>query len=112
MVSQCGMKMVAIASPKKRTNYTLPRMNALYFDYLHWRIGSNFLTEFGIECRFQSLTSHRGKEILRKYAVGWAPGDLLPCRPKQGHVGIMYFKDGRHFWVHLRQAEFEKVFND
>jgi len=28
------------------------RLNALFFDASHWRIGSDFLTEFGFECRF------------------------------------------------------------
>jgi len=87
-------------------------MNGSLFDFLHWRIGTSFVVEFGIQCRYSQVTSIRGKEVLQKYAVGWARGDSLLCRPKAGHKGVMFFKGDRHFWVHLRDQEFEEIFDD
>ena len=85
-------------------------MSSSQFDATNWRIGNDFLVEFGIECRYQSLTSDKGREVIQKYAIGWAPGENLPCRPKPDCVGVMFYKDGREFWVHLRKDEFYEIF--
>lgn len=90
--------------------YDLPRLDEIHFTKFLWRIGNDFLVEFGIECRYASLTSPTGKAIIRKYAIGWAPGENLLFRPKKDHVAIMYFKDERYFWVHLRTNEFVEIF--
>ena len=90
----------------------LQQMNPSLFDWLHWRINDTFFNEFGFQCRYASLTSAHGKEVIRKYAVGWANGESLICRPKVGHKGVMFFKNDRHFWVHLRNKEFEEIFGE
>ena len=83
-----------------------------YFDASAWRIGSSFVGEFGMECRYFSLTSDEGARVLRKYAVGWTKAESLLFRPKANHVAVMFFKDGRNFWVHLRNNEFIRIFSE
>ena len=62
---------------------------------------------FRIPCRSEWL-ERRG--LLVERAVGWCDGARVPCRPKADAVAVMFFKDGRHFWFHLRREEFRRVF--
>lgn len=78
-----------------------------YFDWSTWRAGS--VHEFVVACRKPLLFA--AAPILRKHAVGWCRGESLPCRPKDGETAVMFFKDGRHFWFHLRNHEFEVIFH-
>jgi len=87
----------------------IERYDSSLFTASYWRIGASFVVEFGFECRFKRFSSPLGKRVMRQYAVGWAPGNQLFCRPKLDHVGVMFFKDDRHFWVHLRNAEFDLI---
>jgi hypothetical protein len=85
----------------------LDRIESGYFDWLTWRIGTP-LDIFGVKCRTYSLIANADK--FRAAAVGWCPGDLTACRPKEGHKAVMYFVNGEHFWFHLRDHEFEAIF--
>ena len=88
----------------------LPKIDSSYFTWLEWRAYS--IQELGVFCRYADITSARGKAILRKYAVGLCRGENLICRPKVEQMALMCFKDGEHFWFHLRKKEFEEVFMD
>lgn len=81
-------------------------MPSEYFDWSTWRAGS--VHEFVMLCWEPHLLA--AADTLRRYAVGWSRGDDLLCRPKGGQTAIMCFKDGRHFWFHLRNREFEEIF--
>ena len=86
----------------------LPKLDSTLFDWLTWR-ASTFI-ELEVYCRYVDITSHRGKWLLRKHAIGWCRGENLLCRPKVGHVAIMCFKNGNHLWFHLGNKEFREVF--
>jgi hypothetical protein len=83
------------------------QMDSSYFDWILWRNG-NVWDEFHIPCRTNELIAN--KKILKEYMVGWCLGEHLLCRPKENHVAIMFFKDEKYFWFHLRRYEFEKIF--
>ena len=81
-------------------------MPAEFFDWSTWRAGS--IHEFVAVCCEPHLIAAAG--TLRRHAVGWSKAEDLPCRPKIHHTAVMFFKDGRHFWTHLRNREFEGIF--
>jgi hypothetical protein len=88
----------------------LLRINACHFTYELWRNG--YIDDLNLQCRYHDITSNRGKDILRKFTVGFCEGEKLYFRPKRKHYAIMIFKNGIHFWFHIRNNEFEKVFKD
>lgn len=92
----------------KIMNADLNRLNVCAFSYDLWSAGC--IHEFDLESRFSSITSAKGREILRKYAIGWSFADDLPCRPKRNHVAVMFIVDNRRFWFHLRNNEFVAIF--
>jgi hypothetical protein len=84
----------------------MQELDSSLFDWLTWRGGSLY-DVFGIPCRTAALIQNR--KILRKYAYGWTPGYRLMCRPKLNNTAIMFHKNGRDFWFHLRTHEFEAI---
>jgi hypothetical protein len=60
-------------------------------------------------CRYQYITVVFGRNALRKYTIGYCDAKSLLVRPKTGEVAVMCFKDGRHFWFHLRKNEFDRI---
>ena len=50
------------------------------------------------------------KIALRKYAIGYCNGAELPCRPKTDCYGVMFQTDEVHFWTHLLDIEFNRIF--
>ena len=87
---------------------SLPKIDSTNFTWDKWRAGS--IKEFNIPCRFKSLTSKISKRILQEYAVGWAWGENLMCRPKENEVAIMFYRNDEYFWFHLRANEFYEIF--
>jgi hypothetical protein len=87
----------------------LPRLDPELFDWLTWLNGSP-LDLFGVVCRTEELTSPRGKAVLRRYATGWCPANLIRCRPKDDCVAVMFFGDGGEHWFHLRYTESDAIF--
>jgi hypothetical protein len=83
------------------------RLSASFFGWQEWRGGSP-AEMFSVACREASLIAAR--RTLRQYAVGWCKGASTFCRPRPHHKAIMYFKDGRHFWFHLRDREARAIF--
>lgn len=105
---------VCVDYNNKWMNYHLKglyRLSPETFDWSLWRSGSAMITQMHLPCRFESITSDYGKEQLRKHAIGWTPGELLSCRPKEDCVGVMYFMDGEQGWFHMRKNEFYEVFS-
>jgi hypothetical protein len=87
----------------------IEKLDSSAFDWSTWRSGDVW-NEFHIPCRTNALIENR--EILKKYAVGWCYGENLICRPKANHIAVMFFKDYKEFWFHLRDYEFEKIFQE
>jgi hypothetical protein len=88
---------------------SIEKLESSLFDWLSWR-GGALQQVLSVPCRYQAITSDWGKKILREHAVGFCDGECAPCRPKPGQKAVMFFKDGEHFWCHLRNEEFEAVF--
>lgn len=84
----------------------LERMHGSSFDWLSWSAGC--IHDFGIPCRTESILANA--DILRKYAVGWCPGEQVVCRPKVDEIAVMFVVEDRGFWFHMRKHEFEGVF--
>lgn len=91
----------------------LRRLSSSQFGWQEWRGGSP-ADMLEVPCRAVSLIA--AKSTLRRYAVGWCEGGSTFCRPRPEHKAIMYFKDDRHFWFHLRDDEakaiFPEIFNE
>ena len=89
---------------------TLPNLDSTLFDWLTWRNGS--IHDLGIvSCRYELIISVHGKLRLREYAIGWCFGESLNCRPKQEEIAVLFEKDDKKFWFHLRRKEFCEVFD-
>jgi len=86
----------------------LRKIDSSNFDWQKWSAGS--IHDFGIPCRFETLTAYYSRELLSQYAVGWAYGDTLPCRAKDKHIAVMFEKDDNQFWFHVRNSEFMEIF--
>ena len=90
-----------------KSRCSIPRIESSEFDWLTWRTGSP-LDVFGLRCRTDDLVA--GSAGLLAHAVGYCPAGRIPCRPKPDNTAVMFFKNGRHFWFHLRDREFELIF--
>lgn len=86
----------------------IEKYDSTLFDWQLWRAGS--IKDFNILCRYRTIIEK--SYILRKYAVGYCRGENLICRPKINNTAIMFYFKGRHFWFHLRNNEFNKVFKE
>ena len=83
----------------------LPKLPMDDFDWIRWRDG-NPVEIFGI-IRENHLPIHK----LRKFAIGWQDSSKLICRPKPKHKAVMFLHDGVFGWFHLRDNEFDRIFN-
>jgi hypothetical protein len=85
----------------------LERLDSSLFDWLTWSAGS--ISEmFNVRPREECLVA-KG-DTLRKYAIGWAPAEQIPCRPKIDCIAVMFLTDDRVWWTHLTNREFERIF--
>lgn len=84
----------------------IEKLDPLLFDWLKWI--NRGISDFNIPCRYVSIID--GKNILIKHTIGYCDGESLLCRPKHNHKAIMFFKDGEHFWFHLRNIEFREIY--
>jgi len=87
----------------------LQRISYSEFDVFRW-LACDVKSMFGCSCKCYELVTHREK--LRKHAVGYCEGKDLIVRPKPDHKGVLFFKDGDHFWFHLRNNEFKEIFDE
>ena len=78
------------------------------FDWQRWRLGIKVWRELGVACRKQDIFDK--KHILRKYAIGYLPGEQLFCRRKENEVAIMFLIDDEFCWTHFLREEFDNVF--
>jgi hypothetical protein len=90
--------------------YTIPNIGSCHFTYELWKGFSS--QTFEISIKYFDIVSPRGKRILRQYAVGWCNAQNVPCRPKVNEFAVMFYKEGEHFWFHLRKNEFQEVFGE
>lgn len=87
--------------------YSIEKVNTSQFFYTRWRAGC--LKDLGLHHRKYSIIE--GKDIIKKYAIGYCQGECLPVRPKENTFAVMFYKDGEYFWTHLIDYEFKYVFN-
>jgi hypothetical protein len=87
----------------------IQKLDATLFDWITWRSGDVW-NDFHIPCRSWALIANR--DILNKYAIGWCYGENLICRPKENHIAVMFSKNDKTFWFHLRSEEFERIFKN
>lgn len=85
----------------------MKKLDSTHFTWSKWRAGS--IHDLGVPCRYFAITTEPGKSILQKHIVGYCPGEELMCRPKLDHTALMCFKDGEHFWFHIRNKEFNEL---
>ena len=88
------------------------QMNPSLFCWSTWRIGGEFIADLGLVLRKKLITKGGMRMAIRKHTVGYCDGESLMCRPKIGHKAVMLYKDGEHGWFHLRNDEFESIFED
>lgn len=81
-------------------------LDSTLFNWSTWRSGT-LLDLLGIVNRTYHLVQNQ--HILRKHAVGFAPAERLLCRPKTNCMAVMFFVNGVHFWTHLRNHEFNTI---
>lgn len=87
----------------------LPKLDSTLFEWNLWRAGSIHDLIEG-PCRTWNIILQR--EIIKSHAVGWCPAENLPHKPKINEIAVMVFKNGYHFWFHLRKHEFEEIFDN
>lgn len=85
------------------------RLDGTIFDWLAWKNGT-ILDVLRVQSRYDDVVKNR--KLIRKYAVGWCPGEQLYCRPKENHVGVMFLVDEQMFWTHFTNKEFKAVFQE
>ena len=94
---------------QNRERKPLPQLDSSLFDFSTWEAGS--LTLLGLRTRFEDLFRHR--ELVQHYAIGWAHGTSLACRPKMDCRGVMFrLSTGEIFWTHLTEFEFVELFGE
>jgi hypothetical protein len=86
----------------------MEKLDCGYFEWTLWREGSPL--DLFLVCREIELI--RMRKTIMRHAVGWCNAEHLLCRPKTKHKAVMFFKGGRHFWFHLTNSEFERIFSD
>lgn len=89
----------------------LEKMDSSQFNYRLWEAGTIYEI-IEAPCRYKYITKGLGKQQLKKYAIGWCNAEGLLFKPKQDEVAIMCFKEGRHFWFHIRRKEFDKIWKE
>lgn len=88
--------------------YLIPKLPRDSFHWLRW-INNDIWIKLGVACRYQDMLEQAG--VLQKYAVGYLEGEKLFCRPKINEVAVMFLIDDLFGWTHLRNREFEEIFN-
>jgi len=88
--------------------YSIPRLYPDSFDWSRWRQGIIIWKEIGVSCRYWDILDKA--VLLKKYAIGYLPGDLLFCRPKNNEWAVMFLINDEFCWTHFRNEEFKYVF--
>lgn len=76
------------------------------FTWSRWR-RCDLISMFG--CGHRSCDIRKLAHVLRKYAVGYADGSRVPCRPKANRTAVMFYFQGEHSWTHLLTEEVEML---
>ena len=86
----------------------MQKLDQGHFEWTTWREGSPL--DLFLICREEELV--RMRKTIQRYAVGYCKSENLLCRPKSNHKAVMFFKDGKHFWFHLTNNEFRRIFDE
>lgn len=83
----------------------LEELNSALFTYeSHVRdFGSYLDLSYHTFSRVPEIRDTELHQALRKYAIGYCPGERLSYKPDKAFVGIMCEKDGEKFWFHIMQ---------
>lgn len=84
------------------------RLDPTFFTPWRWRAGS--YADFNLIAQYAHIVA--AKEMLKLCTVGYCDAESLLCRPKDKCKAVMFFKDDRHFWCHMTNREFEKVYDN
>jgi hypothetical protein len=82
-------------------------MESSLFDWMTWRSGN--ISDIVRGPTREEILLDNVTEIIR-YAIGWCPAEMIPCRPKTNYIAVMFYKDDVLFWTHLTKQEFIKIF--
>lgn len=82
------------------------KINPHLFTWQLWR--ANNITSLGLRMRINILVTN--KLIIQKYAIGYAKGSEIPCRPKCHTKAVMFYVNKENFWTHFTNQEFILVF--
>lgn len=86
----------------------IKKLDSSLFDWQKWRQCD--FADLAIVCRFYNITSEITINTLRKYTYGYCDGENLLCRPKLHNKAIMLHKNGVDFWFHVKNDEFDIIF--
>jgi hypothetical protein len=101
-------KQISDARYKNKKGVIIPKLYPDSFDWSRWRLGMSIWREIGLASRYTDIIAQA--DVLRRYAVGYLPGDKLTCRCKPDETAVMFLVDDEFCWTHLRQEEFDHVF--
>jgi hypothetical protein len=93
---------------KNSKGIIVPKLYPDSFDWSRWRLGVAIWREIGLASRYYDIIEQA--DVLRRYAIGYLPGEKLIVRPKIDETAVMFLIDGEFCWTHLRQEEFDYVF--
>lgn len=85
----------------------LEYLDECLFTWSRWRSGSP--VDIGI-VPFKESYIISNRDNINKFSVGYCDAEKLICRPKTNHKAIMFFKEDEHFWFHITNKEFVRVF--
>jgi hypothetical protein len=100
------MKGFRVGKGIKNLKLPLEKIDAIFFTPWRWRGGT--YADFNIVATTKHIVE--AKEKLKYYTVGYCDAESLLCRSKDRHKAVMFFKNDRYFWCHMRNEEFEKVY--
>jgi len=88
----------------------IKKLSSTEFFWARWRAGSYY--ELGFYNGHYDIKTQRGKNIIKKYAIGFCDAKNLHVRPRNDSIAVMYFYKDETFWSHLRYEEFNEIFGD
>lgn len=85
----------------------MQELSGTEFIFEKWRSGS--YVDLGL-CNHSEIL-HK-KDIIKKYTIGFCNSENNPVMQKLNHKCVLFYKNGKTFWSHLTNKEFEEIFNE
>lgn len=83
-----------------------PELNSILFTRENYEpdwceaLGIDYDDSMNIPCLFAKIN---------EYIIGYCDAVRLSFRPKENTYAVMFEKDGKHYWFHLKKAFFEML---